>query len=137
MAQASYIPQPVNMMPVQSVPQQVMMPQQSIPQSVPVSSVPESPKTTADYLLPKEDYYPTQPAVIEASVQPSDRIIILQHSVQRDLVKCTASDLRCISGYEMQGYVQLSQTPSVPVSVEQKYDVLDGKWSDSSNVPRW
>ena len=135
MAQASYAPQQVDVMPVQNVPQVNTASLQMVPQQA--SVVAETPQSPADYLLPKEDYYPTQPAVIEAPLQSSDIIVILQHAVQRDLVKCSASDLRCISGYEMQGYVQLSQTPSVPVSVEQKYDVLDGKWSDSANVPRW
>lgn len=118
-----------------TAPVQMAIPAASVMPTVP--AVQEAPKTAADYLLPKEDYYPTQPSVIEAPMQSSDSIVILQHSVQRDLVKCMASDLRCISGYELQGYVQLSKTPSVPVAVEQKYDVLDGKWSDSTNVPRW
>lgn len=124
----SYQPsvQPIIQPTVQPVVRPVVA-QQSVAQQMP----------SADYLLPKEDTYPTQPSTIEAPIQGSDQIVILQHPVQRDLVKCSFVDLRCISGYELQGYVQLSRTPMVPVSVEQQYDVLDGKWSDSANVPRW
>lgn len=112
--------------------------QVSQPISQPVLQVaPQQNTSSTDYLLPKEDVYPSQPTLLEAPVQASDQIVILQHPTQRDLVKCSFADLRCISGYELQGYVQLSRTPSVPVSVEQQYDVLDGKWSDSSSVPRW
>lgn len=132
MAQNQYVmPQTVQntaFQPAQETfPQAIQQPTQPVLQQQP----------SADYLLPKEDVYPTQPSVIEAPIQPSDQIVILQHPVQRDLVKCSFADLRCISGYELQGYVQLSRTPMVPVSVEQNYDVLDGKWSNSSNVPRW
>ena len=110
---------------------------QQVLQPVLQQAVPQQSTSSPDYLLPKEDVYPSQPTLLEAPVQASDQIVILQHPVQRDLVKCSFADLRCISGYELQGYVQLSRTPSVPVSVEQQYDVLDGKWSDSSSVPRW
>jgi hypothetical protein len=66
--------------------------------------------------------------------------IILQHPVNRDLVKCTSVDTNCLMAYQAQGYVQLQNAPVVPTyntSLPNTAYAVSGTWQDNTNIPRW
>ena len=80
--------------------------------------------------------YASQPEEFE--VQEAS-FIIMQHPVQRDLVRCPVTDDVCLSSYERLGYVRAKNlsrfTAEDDCTVETDYPA--GKWRDNNVIPRW
>ena len=127
-------------MPIQ-MPTQTMQPQQiALPLPMP-----------APQMVQTEVFYETQtvpmnaqimgqmPAAVQAQLATVSEVI-LQHPVNRDLVKCTFGDMNCVAAYQAQGYMQLQNAPVVPtynaVAQNATYAV-SGTWQDNNNIPRW
>ena len=79
---------------------------------------------------------------IPAQVQPTNTgdmtsVVVLQHPVNRDLVKCSLGDANCLVAYEAQGYVQLrNMATTYGNTVSHVNYVVGGTWQDN-NIPRW
>ena len=68
--------------------------------------------------------------------------IILQHPIQRDLVRCPVTDDVCLESYERLGYVRAENLSRFTAQ-----DELDtagtyptntyGQWRENNNIPRW
>ena len=88
-------------------------------------------------ILPLSNY--SQPAEFEVQ---QNGYIILQHPIQRDLVRCPITDDVCLESYERLGYVR-----SANLSRFTAQDELDtagtyptnatGQWRENNNIPRW
>ena len=81
-----------------------------------------------------------QPApTILPTVTEEVSLVVLQHPLNRDLVKCAGTDQSCISTYEQQGYVQLFNAPQFAGSkdVQSDQDYPAEKWRENNNIPRW
>ncbi len=80
--------------------------------------------------------YSSQP---QGVMQSNDGFIIMQHPIQRDLVRCPVTDDVCLSSYERLGYIQsknLSRfTAEDDCTLETDYPA--GKWRDNNVIPRW
>lgn len=69
------------------------------------------------------------PAPAAATVLYDNQEVVLQHPIQRDLVRCEASDVACLQIYERFGYEQspdlsqLSQTDELVVTESSPYPV--------------
>ena len=65
--------------------------------------------------------------------------IIMQHPIQRDLVRCPATDDVCLSSYERLGYVRSNNlsrfTAEDEVISETAYPA--GQWRNDNTIPRW
>lgn len=81
-----------------------------------------------------------QPApVVLPTVTEEVSLVVLQHPLNRDLVKCVGTDQSCIATYEQQGYVQLFNTPQFAGSkdVQSEQDYPAERWRENNNIPRW
>ncbi len=92
-----------------------------------------------------------QPVVTNTEVRPAyasepqdftpstNGFIIMQHPVQRDLVRCPVTDDVCLASYERLGYVRAQNlsrfTAQDEIAAETDYPA--GKWGDNNVVPRW
>lgn len=135
---AQPLPAPVQMMTQPTTPQMPSQQMQTTTIQVPVQ-IP-----TSGQMLQTETFYETQvmpnivvsqvpmmPTVAPTMEQPT--IIILQHPVNRDLVKCSFGDAACVAGYEGQGYVQLRNTTDFS-----GYNAVStSTWQNNNNIPRW
>lgn len=128
---------------VQQMPAQtVTMPAIQLPaQQMPAMGLPAMPmngqmiQTEVVYETPA---MPVQQMPVMTETQSS--VIILQHPVNRDLVKCSLGDANCLMSYEAQGYVQLRNTPHFAGynAVLGDADYPAGSmWRDNNNIPRW
>ncbi len=81
---------------------------------------------------------------VQASSEPEEYTpetanIILQHPIQRDLIRCPAVDDVCIQAYERLGYVRsknLSRFTAEDETIsENNYPA--GKWRKDNTIPRW
>ena len=84
---------------------------------------------------------PAMPIQMPAQIQPATledvtSVVILQHPVNRDLVKCSVADTNCLIAYEAQGYVQLRNTAYGNTHTHVDYTV-NGTWQNNNNIPRW
>ena len=121
-------------MPMQ-MPTQPVQPQQI---TLPLPTMPTS------QMVQTEVFYETQtmpmnaqimgqmPAAVQAQLATVSEVI-LQHPMNRDLVKCTFGDVNCIMAYQAQGYVQLQNAPITPNATY----AISGAWQDNNNIPRW
>lgn len=73
----------------------------------------------------------SQPAGFEPT-QPG--YIIMQHPIQRDLVRCPASDDVCMQSYERLGYVRSANLSRYTTQDETN---TSGQWRENNSVPRW
>ena len=64
---------------------------------------------------------------------------MLQHPVQRDLVRCRLCDTVCILNYEKRGYEQLRYVPQFAgvKDVPSDSDYPTKKWRNNNSIPRW
>ncbi len=122
-------------MPVQAQAQPVMMP----------LTMP------APQMVQTEVFYETQTVPMNAQIMGQMPVsvqtqltnvseIILQHPVNRDLVKCTFGDTNCLMSYQAQGYAQLQNAPVVPTyntAMPNTPYAVSGTWQDNTNIPRW
>lgn len=80
--------------------------------------------------------YYSEPAEYTTEV---NAMIIMQHPIQRDLVRCPATDDVCLLTYERLGYVRSNNlsrfTAEEEVISENAYPA--GKWRDGNTIPRW
>ena len=80
--------------------------------------------------------YASQPQEFTPS---ADGFIIMQHPVQRDLVRCPVTDDVCLASYERLGYVRAKNlsrfTAEEDCTLETSYPA--GQWRDNNVVPRW
>ena len=79
------------------------------------------------------------PAAVQAQLATVSEVI-LQHPVNRDLVKCTFGDMNCIAAYQTQGYMQLQNAPVTPTyntTTQNATYAISGTWQDNNNIPRW
>ncbi|MBR5130853.1 MAG: hypothetical protein IKV03_06495 [Alphaproteobacteria bacterium] len=135
---------PAQTMHATSVP--IQMPTQQVQvQSMPLT-MPAAPQ-----MIQTEVFYETQtvpmnaqimaqmPTAVQAQLMGTPDVI-LQHPINRDLVKCSFGDMNCLIAYEAQGYAQLHNTTVAPtynaVVPNQNYTV-SGTWQDNNNIPRW
>ena len=68
--------------------------------------------------------------------------IIMQHPIQRDLIRCPVMDDVCLQSYERLGYVRsnnLSQfaTQDEANTVEARPSNTTGQWRENNSIPRW
>ena len=73
----------------------------------------------------------SQPSVMEPA-QPG--FIILQHPIQRDLVRCPASDDVCVQSYERLGYIRSANLSRFAAQDESN---TSGQWRENNSIPRW
>ncbi len=65
-------------------------------------------------------------------------VVILQHPINRDLVKCPLGDVNCVIAYEAQGYIQLQNTAtSYGNTMSTVNYAVGGTWQNNNNIPRW
>ena len=78
-----------------------------------------------------------------ASYEVADAgFIIMQHPIQRDLVRCPVSDDVCLQSYERLGYVRSNNLSRFTVQDELNtagtYPTnAVGQWRENNSVPRW
>ncbi len=68
--------------------------------------------------------------------------IIMQHPIQRDLVRCPASDDVCLQSYERLGYVRSANlsrfTAQDELNTAGTYPAnTSGQWRENNSIPRW
>ena len=68
--------------------------------------------------------------------------IILQHPIQRDLVRCPVTDDVCLESYERLGYVRAENlsrfTAQDELNTAGTYPTNTyGQWRENNNIPRW
>jgi len=68
--------------------------------------------------------------------------IILQHPIQRDLVRCPVTDDVCLESYERMGYVRAANlsrfTAQDELDIGGSYPAgVNGQWRENNNIPRW
>lgn len=72
--------------------------------------------------------------------EENSTFIILQHPIQRDLVRCPASDDVCLESYERLGYVRsnnlsrFTEQDRLPADTPSS---VAGQWRENSSSPRW
>lgn len=72
--------------------------------------------------------------------EESSTFIILQHPIQRDLVRCPASDDVCLESYERLGYIRsnnlsrFTEQDRLPADTPSS---VAGQWRENSSTPRW
>lgn len=84
-------------------------------------------------------YYPyagTQPVQNQMG---AGSVVVLQHPMTRELVRCDFTDYNCIGSYESQGYVQLRAAPHFAGSndIPSDTDYPPRRYRDNNNIPRW
>lgn len=98
-----------------------------------VTPQPQYQTTTTQEVRPA---YASQPQEFTPS---ADGFIIMQHPVQRDLVRCPVTDDVCLASYERLGYVRAKNlsrfTAEEDCTLETSYPA--GQWRDNNVVPRW
>lgn len=76
-----------------------------------------------------------------ASYEPTDAgYIIMQHPIQRDLVRCPITDDVCLQSYERLGYVRsnnLSRFAAQDEANIAKPANTAGQWRENNSIPRW
>lgn len=95
---------------------------------------------------------PVQTAVVEetiafasvsepASYEPTDAgYIIMQHPIQRDLVRCPVTDDVCLQSYERLGYVRSNNLSRFAAQDDEKTAKpanTVGQWRENNSIPRW
>ena len=83
----------------------------------------------------------SQPAVYDAV---DVGYIIMQHPVQRDLVRCPVTDDVCLQSYERLGYVRSNNLSGYAAQEEVNVAPVKtqpsntaGQWRENSSIPRW
>lgn len=134
--------------------QYVMTPEvygvQTVMETVPVQTQPIYTTVQQPQMMPAQIQQPMmapqQQMVNAGMVAPTNQslagngsLIILQHPVNRDLVKCEFGDSSCLSMYETQGYVQLRNAPHFAGynDVPSDSDYPARRWRENNNIPRW
>lgn len=73
-----------------------------------------------------------------ASYEPTDTgYIIMQHPIQRDLVRCPVTDDVCLQSYERLGYVRSNNLSRFATQEDAKPANTVGQWRENNSVPRW
>lgn len=78
-----------------------------------------------------------------ASYEPADTgFIIMQHPIQRDLVRCPVTDDVCLQSYERLGYVRSNNlsrfTAQDELNTAGTYPTnTAGQWRENNSIPRW
>ena len=80
-----------------------------------------------------------------AAYEPVDTgCIIMQHPIQRDLVRCPVTDDVCLQSYERLGYVRsnnlsgyATQDEASAAPKKAQPSNTAGQWRENSSVPRW
>lgn len=124
------LPMPVQMTAQPTMPQ-VQTTTIQVPVQIPVNG----------QMIQTQTFYETQmmPDMVSAQtnaqmpVTEQMSVVILQHPVNRDLVKCSFADMNCVSAYEAQGYVQLRGASDFSA-----YNAVStNTWQNNNNIPRW
>lgn len=136
---------------VMNMPAQTMQ-MAPIPMQMPVQQPVMMPLTVPTQpMVQTEVFYETQTVPMNAQIMSQMPVsiqtqltnaseIILQHPVNRDLVKCTSVDANCLMTYQAQGYVQLQNAPVMPTyntALPNTPYAVSGTWQDNTNIPRW
>ena len=112
------------------------------PAPVPVPVAPRPVTVQSTYVEETIKYNSaSQPAGYEAV---DAGYIIMQHPVQRDLVRCPVTDDVCLQSYERLGYVRSNNLSGYAVQEEVKVAPAKaqpsntaGQWRENSSIPRW
>ena len=122
-----------------------------MPMQIPTQSAVMPLTIPTQQMVQTEVYYETQTVPMNAQIMNQMPVsvqtqltnaseIILQHPVNRDLVKCTSVDANCLMTYQAQGYVQLQNAPVMPTyntAMPSTPYAISGTWQDNTNIPRW
>ena len=125
------VPAPVYYAPVPPMP---------VPAGAPVASRPVTVQST--YVEETIKYNSaSQPAIYDAV---DAGYIIMQHPVQRDLVRCPVTDDVCLQSYERLGYVRSNNLSGYAAQEEVKVAPAKtqpsntaGQWRENNSIPRW
>lgn len=87
-------------------------------------------------------YYPYAQTNQNTGVQNNmgaGSVVVLQHPMTRELVRCDFTDYNCIGSYESQGFVQLRAAPHFAGynDVPSNTDYPPRRYRDNNNIPRW
>ena len=68
--------------------------------------------------------------------------IIMQHPIQRDLIRCPVTDDVCLQSYERLGYVRSNNlsgftSQDEQLATEKKPANTAGQWRENNSIPRW
>ncbi len=145
--QPAPMPAPAPVAPVPP-PAPVMHPvvQSVAPQPVPAYEVPVAP---APQPMPEAEFALTEEVIdFNASSEPAPYeptqagFIIMQHPIQRDLVRCPVTDDVCLQSYERLGYVRSANlsrfTAQDELNTAGTYPTnASGQWRENNSIPRW
>lgn len=84
-------------------------------------------------------YYPYANAQPVQNQMGAGSVVVLQHPMTRELVRCDFTDYNCIGSYESQGYVQLRAAPHFAGNndIPSDTDYPPRRYRDNNNIPRW
>ena len=107
----------------------------------PVTPVAPIPPAPAETIIEEETVVfnaVSEPAYYE----PTDvGYIIMQHPIQRDLVRCPVTDDVCLQSYERLGYIRSNNLSGFASQENVDIDVhptnTAGQWRENSSIPRW
>ncbi len=106
----------------------IYLPPAPTPYAAPVAgSVPMGQPNPASYSTPAD--YTVQTA----------SFVIMQHPIQRDLVRCPVTDDVCLTSYERLGYVRSNNLSRFTAEEETISEAAypAGKWRNDNTIPRW
>jgi len=108
-----------------------------------VPSLPVAPAPVEENFKEYEEVLSFNASSEPASYEPVDAgFIILQHPIQRDLVRCPAADDVCLQSYERLGYVRANNlsrfTAQDELNTAGTYPTnTAGQWRENNSIPRW